>query len=239
MAENKSDSLQVSAGESNVTKVSVLQVTPQSITIQYYLLPDTTPGSFGNFVAIWQNTNNIPYNQDPEKKQAITGSSQSGTATFTVELTRNNYIVGYSVGPELTAPSQKVGNVCSTVYVPMLAPGLQSKGGAAEPYPMFQTNLTMGVISPNSITFKYEVPINCRPATNKAWVGLFRGDASYTAAPEKAMAITSDEDSGWVAWNDLKIVFDRKYTIAWFMSGWATDGSRIQTRMAATVSFTG
>lgn len=238
MAEEKLETLQIVDGTSNITDLSVLQVTPQSITLRYHLLPDTTPGSFGNFVAIWQNTNNIPYNQDPEKKQNVTGSTQSGTTTFVVDLTRNNYIVGYSVGPELTAPSQKVGNVCSTVYIPMLNTGSIVEG-AAEPYAAFQTKLSVGVITPNSITFKYEVPTNCRPASNKAWVALFRGDASYTTAPEKAMAITSDEDSGWVAWNDLKILFDRKYTIAWFMSGYAADGTRIQTRMAATVSFTG
>lgn len=224
--------LQVASGDTQITMLSVLQVTSQSITVQYNLLPDTTPGSNGNLMAIWQNTNNIPYNQDPEKKQNITGSSQSGTTTFVVDLTRNNYIVGYSVGPELTAPSQKFGNICSTVYIPLL------KDSGIDPGSSFQTRLAIGVVTSNSITFMYQVPTNCRPATNKAWVGLFRGDASYTTPPEKAMAITSDEDSGVVAWNDLKILFDRKYTIAWFMSGYS-DTARIQTRMAATVSFTG
>lgn len=238
MAEQKT--LQIANGDAQETQLSILQVTPQSITVKYQLLRDTTPGAFGNFVALWQNTNNIPYNQEPEKTQAITGTSQSGTATFIVELTRNNYIIGYSVGPQLTAPSQKVGNICSTVYLPMLSSAQLNNGGAAPSYESFFTKLIMGVVTPNSITFKYELPSNCRPGTNKAWVGLFRGDASYNTAPEKAMAITSEEDSGWVAWNDLKIRFDTKYTIAWFMSGWAEDsGARIQTRMAATVSFTG
>jgi hypothetical protein len=230
----------VTEGSSEVTTLKILQVTPQLIVGEYILLPDTNPGAYGDFAAIWQNTNNIPYNQTPQHQISLTGGSQRGPFQFPVDLTRNNYIVGLSVGPELAAPSQKYGNICSTAYIPMApklaAPeeGVSVKG---DPVTTFATSLQIGIVTSDTVSFFYQVPMNCRPATNKAWVGLFRGSASYTSPPEKAVAMTSDEDSGWMAITG-KILFDRQYTIALFMSGWS-DSTRIQTRMAATLSFTG
>lgn len=230
----------VTGGQSVETVLKVLQVTPQLVTLQYELLPDTNPGANGNFVAMWQNTNNIPYNLPPEASQKIEGSTQRGQFSFKVELTRNNYIIGYSVGPELASPSQKYGNICSTVYIPIAQTQHSRKEGeslSADPYATFFSNLTLGIVTSDGVTFKYEVPTNNRPATNKAWVGLFRGSANYSNPPEKGVPITSDEDSGWLAIN-RKIVFDREYTLALFMSGWS-DTTPVQTRMAATISFVG
>ena len=240
MSEAAVQSRTITQASSNVTSLKVLQVTPQLIVLEYDLLPDTNPGANGDFAAIWQNTPNIPYNQTPDKTHKIEGSTQHGQFSFVVDLTRNNYIVGYAVGPELTAPSQKYGNSCSTAYIPMAPKAHSLKEHeflAAEPYQTFFSNLTMGIVTSDLVTFKYEVPTNCRPADNKAWVGLFRGDASYNNPPEKAVQVTSNEDSGWMSISS-KILFDRKYTLAYFMSGWS-DTTKIQTRMAATLSFTG
>jgi hypothetical protein len=233
-------SLAVTEGSSQVTTLNILQVTPQLIVGEYILLPDTNPGAYGDFAAIWQNTDNIPYNQTPQHTIALTGSTQRGPFQFPVDLTRNNYIVGLSVGPELATPSQKYGNICATAYIPMAPKQDALKEGQtlkANPGSTFASSLQIGIVTSDTVTFFYQVPTNCRPATNKAWVGLFKGSASYTTLPDKAVAISSDEDSGWMAINS-KILFDRQYTIALFMSGW-TDSTRIQTRMAATLSFKG
>jgi hypothetical protein len=230
----------VTEGTSRVTTLKFLQITPQLLQCEYDLLPDTNPGQYGDFAAIWQNTNNIPYNQTPHSTVPLTGGTQRGQFQFPVDLTRNNYIVGLSVGPELTAPSQKYGNICSTGFVPMAPQTEALKEGETlrgEPSTTFATKLTLGIVTSDTVSFFYEVPTNCRPATNKAWIGLFRGSASYTNPPEKAVAMTSDEDSGWMAITN-KILFDRPYTLAFFMSGWS-DGNRIQTRMAATLGFKG
>src|SRR5262249_4525423 len=161
----------------------------------------------------------------------LTGSTKKCQFSFPVDLTRNNYIVGLSVGPELAAPSQKHGNISSSAFIPLAPQQLKpNEVVAAEPYKTFFTNLILGMVTSDLVTFKYEVPTNCRPADNKAWIGLFRGDASYTTPPEKAVPVTSNEDSGWMSVS-AKIVFDRKYTLALFMSGFS-EASRIQTRMA-------
>jgi hypothetical protein len=230
----------VTEGSSRATTLKVLQVTPQLLVCEYDLLPDTNPGAYGDFAAIWQNTDNIPYNQTPVSTYAITGASQRGQFQFPVDLTRNNYIVGLSVGPELAAPSQKHGNICATAYIPMAPQQADLQEGQtlkADPGSTFASSLQLGLVTSDTVSFFYQVPTNCRPATNKAWIGLFRGSASYTSPPEKAVAMTSDEDSGWMAITN-KILFDRPYTLALFMSGWS-DATRIQTRMAATLSFKG
>lgn len=220
------------------TTLVALQVTEQIIMIQYDLLPDTKPGDNGNLAAIWQNTNNIPYNQQPEHKVDISGATQKGTFSFPVELRQNSYIIGYSVGPVLDDPSQKYGNVCSTIYIPSI-PSLQTlaEGGVvqAESDTSFYTGLQLGVSTGDTVSFKYSVPQNCQPKANKAWIGVFRGSASYTTPPEKAVAMTSNEDSGWMAINH-KFIANRQYTLAYFMSGFGDPA--VQKRMAATLSFT-
>jgi len=232
------ESRNITEGSSTQTTLKILQTLPTLIILEYDLLPDTNPGANGNFAAIWQNTNNIPFNQKPDATVPIPGASQHGQFEFPVDLTRNNYIVGYAVGPELAAPSQKYGNICSTEFIAM-APKLgqleENEVAKAEPSSAFFSNLTVGIVTSDLVSVKYEVPINCRPADNKAWLGLFRGDASYNSPPEKAVAISSNDDSGFMTIRN-KMIFDKKYTIALFMSGWS-ETTRIQTRMAATTWF--
>jgi hypothetical protein len=232
----------ITEGTSGQTTLKVLQVTNELILLEYELLPDTNPGANGNLAAIWQNTDNIPYNLEPFKKQAISGASQKGVFSFDVDLTRNNYILGYSVGPELSGPSQqKVGNVCSTVFFPLSRTLHSLKEGdvvEADPHPKFSTTLTIGIISTDVVTFSWEVPTDCTPASNGAWAGLFEGKARYNVSPKKAVPIKADRDSGVTA-IEHKLAFDREYSIAYFMSGWSDDKPPIQTRMAATISFVG
>jgi len=228
----------LAGGSLSQTVLKVIQVTESIIVLQYELLPDTNPGANGNFAAIWQNTNNIPYSQTPEGTAPVTGSSQKGQLSFPVDLRQNSYIIGYSVGPELKDGSQKYGNVCSTVYIPSIPKPQSIKENAvveADGDDPFFADLTLGVITGDTVTFKYAVPENCQPKTNKAWVGVFRGSASYNNPPEKAVAMTSNEDSGWMAINH-KFVANKKYTLAYFMSGYSDTPT--QTRMAVTLSFT-
>ena len=237
MSDESTSAENTAADTLSQTTLAPLQVTEQLIIIRYNLLPDTKPGENSNLAAIWQNTNNIPYNQQPEHKVDITGTTQSGTFSFPVELRQNSYIIGYSVGPVLDDPSQKYGNVCSTIYIPSI-PSLKAleEGGTiqAEADTSFFTSLQLGVSTGDTVSFKYSVPANCQPKANKAWIGVFRGSASYITPPEKAVAMTSNEDSGWMAINH-KFVFNKQYTLAYFMSGFGD--TPVQKRMAATYSF--
>ncbi|MGA3133888.1 MAG: hypothetical protein ABSD59_24270 [Terracidiphilus sp.] len=225
----------------NQTTLVLKQVTADVITVEYNLLPDTNPGSYSNYIAIWQNYDNIPYNQAPtDPPKPIEGSSQRGTVSFPVSLTQNNYIIGYSVGPELATPSQKYGNVCSTVYVPRIptAKALTESGGhlESEPSDYFFTGLTVGAVSGDVVTVKYSIPPNCQPKTNNAYLGVFKGAAGYNLALERAVAIKNNDESAWVAITG-KFLAGKRYTIAYFMSGYS-DTTPVLTRMAATVPFT-
>ena len=220
------------------TTLDVVQALSEVIVIHYDLLADTNPGANGNFLAIWQNKDKIPYKQDPEHTKSVSGSSQKGQIPFEVQLRQNSYIVGYAVGPVLEDPAQKYGNVCATAYIPILSDLSSLMEGdvrEAGPYKYFFSHLTLGVVTGDTVTFKYAVPANCQPKTNKAWVGVFRGSATYNDPPEKAVAMTSNEDSGWMSISH-KFVANKMYTLAYFMSGYSNDTPK-QTRMATTLSF--
>jgi hypothetical protein len=224
--------------ELNQTVLKIIDARETIIVIAYDLLPDTSPGENGHFAAIWQNKNRIPYAQPPEATVAIEGLTQKGQFSFPVELNQNAYIIGYSVGPVLEVPSQKYGNVCSTAYVPRgLPPSSLMEGDVvkAERDETFLSDLRLGVSTGDVVSFKYAVPENCEPKTNKAWIGVFRGSASYTKLPEKAVPMTSNEDSGWMSIKH-KFVANKRYTLAYFMSGYSD--APIQKRMATTLSFT-
>lgn len=238
MAEHAHAVVMEEAGAQTQTIVTLKQVTESIIVVKYDLLPDTNPGDNGNYVALWQNKDQIQWNTKPINSQAVTGDSQSGTVTFQVDLAQNNYILGYAVGPELASPSQKYGNICATIFIPKIPPASALRADAvlkAEATGDFQTHLLLGVVSGDSVTVKYAVPPNCEPKTNKAWIGVFRGSASYTKTPEKALLVNSTEDSGWVSINH-KFVANKRYTLAYFMSGYS-DTAPVQTRMAATLEF--
>jgi len=221
------------------TTVTLKKVTESLITVEYDLLPDTNPGENGNWIGLWQNKDQIQWNLDAAPSQKIEGSSQGGTVDFKVDLAQNRYMLGYAVGPVLATPSQKNGNVCATIFIPeipklaALQDGHVVKAAAGGP---FSTNLILGSVSGDGVTVKYAVPSGCQPKTNKAWFGVFRGPAGYNIPPEKALAIDSNEDSGWVSIRH-KFVSNKKYTIAYYMSGYSST-SPVQTRMAATLEFT-
>lgn len=226
-------------GRLTQTNVTVKEVTAQLITVKYDLLPDTNPGENGNWIGLWQNKDQIQWNLDADPSQKVTGGSQSGTVRFIVDLAQNNYILGYAVGPVLATPSQKNGNVCATVFIPKIPTLKGLKDGhvlKAEAAGDFSTNLVVGDVSGDGAAVKYAVPANCQPKTNKAWIGVFRGSAGYNITPEKAVPINSNEDTAWLGINH-KFVAGKKYTLAYFMSGYS-ETSPVQTRMAATIEVT-
>jgi hypothetical protein len=226
-----------------LTTLQVVQTSSDLIRIEYFLLPDTDPGKNSNYVAIWQNYDKIPYDQEPNHTQAIEGNSQHGAVNFNVALEQNNYIVGYAVGPELgTKPAQKYGNMCSTAFIPrigttlsLLASNEASASVPSEDFQYFFSNLTVGTPGFGSVPVRYEVPPGCLPKNNGAWIGIYRGPASYTEKPEKVFEIPTNDRSAWVGINS-KFLAGKEYTAALFLSGYSATAP-LQTRMAATVPF--
>lgn len=228
------EALALSASTSNVTNMRINYVTADTIGLSYNTVPGNMPNTYGNFVAIWQNQNEIPWNQEPLQQKSILTNTQAGDIQFDGLLTNNNsYIIGYSVGPtKATTEGQKFGNICSTGYIPPV--------GQGGDYAYFQSNLVLQYIGTTSVAVQFNTPTGYRPATNKNWMGMWRSStASFNNPPDYSAPITLDSNTGTAAFNNVTIARGQTYTVAYFMGGWAGQGqANKQTAMACTLTFT-
>ncbi|KZL88483.1 hypothetical protein [Clostridium magnum] len=226
-----STELFIQSTNSKGTTFGIDYVTGDKIGISYDTLPNNMPNTYGNYIALWQNTDTIPWNQEPLKKQIIDTNTQNGSIAFSgLEITNQSYIIGYAVGPEKPSPQQKYGNICSTAFIP--ATGSQ--------YEYFYANLTLTSHKPTSVAVDFQIPVGSMPMTNKAWLGMWRSSqAAYNNPPDYATPVDVDAETGTVAFNDIKLLRRMTYTIALFMDGWQGAGKQNgQTTMAATLTFT-
>lgn len=198
------------------TVVSVGGVTPATVSVNYQTLPGNQPSTYSNFVAIWQSTM-IPWGAPPLKRQAIPTDGQSGSTTLTgLAVQEKPYIVGYGVGPDITA-------ICASAVVYV--------GGQAGP----SQSVTMGLasIAPDSLVVHYQTLDGYLPLTAKNWVGLWQGTASpyYSGKPMAQGAPDQDVSDGYIALNGLSLPFGTTFTLVYFTGP-------AQTAAAATLTFT-
>jgi len=223
------------ASESKVTMLTIDFVTADIIGISFRGMPGNQPSTYGNFIAIWQNHNEIPWSASPLAAKPIPNNTPTGSLAFDGLLTTNNdYILGYSVGPEKApADGQKWGNICSTAYVP-------PQGSEPPPDEYFQTKISIRHIGSTSLAVQFNTPSGYKPQTNKNWMGLWRGEtASYVNPPDYSTPITVDANFGTAAFNNINIGRGLTYTVGYFMSGWIGQGqANKQTGLACSVSFT-
>ncbi|MGS2763401.1 hypothetical protein [Sinomicrobium sp. M5D2P9] len=229
---SKEKSMILSSTQSHETVIKADYVTADTIGISYTNLPGCQPNSNGHFVAIWQNTNSIPWNTPPLKTQPIDTNTPAGSMNFTgLTVTKDTYIIGYSVGPTLSV-GQKYGNICSSVYIPDTTSSDQID---------FASGLSLIHVGSTSVAFGYKLPDNITPQSNKAWCGLWRaGQPSYNNPPDYVIPANLDAASGTLAFNNVKIGIGLTYTIAFFMSGYdESDKSQSnQKAMACSITFT-
>jgi hypothetical protein len=235
MHHDRKHALRFAATTGYTTSLQIDAVTADAIHVSYNTMPDNRPNTYGNFVAIWQNQNQIPFDTDAMQKQAITGNSQRGSLVFSgLSVTKNDYIIGYAVGPVKTE-SQRFGNVCTSAYVP-----LGGDSDAPADYTYFMPSAVIKFVGSDSVLFQYNLARGTQPQTNKAWAALWRGDAaSYTQPPDAAMPISVNAASGTIGFNGVSIGIGLSYTVGVFTTGWDTDSSkRIQKALACSVTFT-
>ena len=220
----------LAATGTDTTKVSIDYITADTIGISYNTLPGNIPNSYGNFVSIWQNSNSIPWNAEPFATKPIPNNSQKGSMNFDgLDIAKNQYIIGYSVGTKLET-GQTYGNVSSSAYAPDSNPANQSN---------LVSSLGIIFVGIDSVAFSYKLPDGCTPNSNGAWCGIWRSsNGSYNNTPDKAVPVTLDTESGTLTFDALTIGLGQTYTIALFMSGWKGGNSPTQTTMACTVTFT-
>ena len=227
------------AARTATTVLSTSYVTADTIGVTYKTMPGNQPNSYGNYVAIWQNTNSIPFNAPPPlKRQKIDTNTPDGDMVFSdLDVTNNSYIVGYSVGPELGGGNQqKQGNICATDFIPAIGESDPTSPASRS----FSPSLEMLHIGATSIAVQFDLPSGELPQSNGAWIGIWRaGQASHNNPPEAKNDIQVDASSGSAFINDIKIGRGLTYTVALFTSGWCgPNAPSIQMPMACSVTFT-
>ena len=224
-------SLAPSTTQSYQTSVKTDFVTADQIGVSYDTMPGNQPNTYGNFLAIWQNQDTIPWNQEPLKTFPIQTNTQAGSASFGgLDITNNSYIIGYSVGPVDTV-GQKYGNICSTTFIPA--------AGSASSQQDKASSLTLEFIGTNSVAFNFNCPSGVTPMANGAWCGIWRSSVpSFNNPPDDYIQVNLNVESGTLAFNNFPIGRGLTYTIAFFMSGYNGDNTPTQTSMACSLTFT-
>ncbi len=202
-----------------VTTMSVKVVTGDAIVLQCETMPGNQPASYGNFIAIWQNSDQVPWNQEPLKRQYITKDTSEFSVNFDgLDLTENSYILGYSVGPLDS-------NICTTAAIPR---------NCSDPSKckLFSTSVSLSFVGTTSLFVKYETPAGYRPESNRNWVGIWRGTTvPYDSDPLKKDYVKGDENIGSVGINNIDLKRGTTYTVGYFMG-------KKQTFLAASHTFT-
>lgn len=205
--------------------------TGTTIPVAYNTMPGNQSAEYGNTLFIWQASNTIPWDNDPQNKQSITTNSQDGSATFTdLQVTTLSYILGYAVGPDKT-------QICASVYVPALG-----QGDAAQIKQVLDAALAEGnqasvavqaYPSATSVQVNYTTLEGYAPGANNNWVGIWeRGTVPLTGAePIQKVNINSDSPTGSTGFNNIPLLRGHTYAVGYFM------GPK-QSMLAASYTFT-
>ena len=226
----------ISASESLTTTINISNVSAEEIDVEYDTMPGNQPNTYGNFLAIWQNYDSIPWNTEPLKTFPIPTNTPSGSAAFTgLNVNNNSYIIGYAVGPTLTATgnAQKYGNICATAFIP-------AASATGDQGTIFTPSISNFNIGSTSVSFQFELPDGILPQSDGAWAAIWKGGnpSYFSTTPLSAIPISPDSSSGRAAFNNVTIGRGTTYTIAIFMSGYNAAGGSTQRAVACSASFT-
>ncbi|MFL5801801.1 MAG: hypothetical protein ACJ8CR_08660 [Roseiflexaceae bacterium] len=188
----------------STTQLHITSVTGTVIGLSYETIAANNPSKYGNFVAIWQAYNRIPWTEDWLKKREISGSSPQGTTAFSgLALQNKGYIIGYAVGPKLD-------NICATAFIPAKGnPSTQDE---------FHPRIAPVDIGDDSVIFSFEVPPGATPQTFKHWVGVYAG----TSVPYEggtsvgSSSVETDYDRGEVGISAKGLIRGNTYTAGYF-----------------------
>lgn len=211
------------------TTIRVDYKTADEIGISFEFMPGTRPTDNGALVGLWQDQDQIPWEDEPLFTQA-TANQQKGSFAFKgLDLADNSYVVGLFTGPQKPS-SQKNRNVVSQAWIP----------GAADPSTYASDSLSLVFVGPSSLAVQFNCLAGFRAGSDGAWMGLWQGEAaSYHSAPKYATRITQESNFGTASFNDIVIGIGLTYTVGFFPSGWDDDAAkRDQKVLACSLTFT-
>ncbi|WP_142786402.1 hypothetical protein [Changchengzhania lutea] len=233
--EKTTENLKIEDTAAQAQSVTVTAVSGNSISVTFQGIDGNQPNAFGDYLAIWQNGNSIPWTTKPLQTQKIQNTTPTGSANFdNLDVTINSYIVGYAVGPVLTGPGmQPQGNVCASSYIPATGPN-----AAGSNPDKFVPSLSMNNVGSNSVSVTYKLPSGVATLSNGAWIGIWNSEqAPYKTPPPMAFnKIQTNQSNSTAGINGLNLQRGQTYTIGLFMSGY-DDSKPDQTAMACTVTF--
>lgn len=186
----------------DICYVSVTYVDGETVTVSYAGLPGNQPATYKNFIAIWENSV-IPWTVPPLALVPITTNAEQGSVTIEgLTITRNAYIVGYAVGPDIT-------DICCSSLI--------SAGGyLAAPT---QVSISLNYVGVNSLSIHYQTLAGYLPQQYNNWVGLWKGYASpyNSSTPLATATINSDSSEGTVNMANVPLETNTNYTLIYFM----------------------
>ncbi|GAA3927883.1 hypothetical protein GO495_05685 [Chitinophaga oryziterrae] len=192
--------------------VSIPYFDADTVTVNYAGLPGNQPATYKNFVAIWE-ASMIPWTVPPLSQVQIEQNSQQGTVVINgLTITRNAYIVGYGVGPDIT-------NICCSSII--------SAGGLlAAPT---QVSISLNYLGTTSLSIHYQTLGGYMPQQYNNWIGLWKGYASpySTDTPVASVTISSNASEGTVGMNNVQLGINSNYTLIYFMGTERTTAAAI------------
>ena len=213
-------------------------VTANQISLTFDTPNGNQPNDFGNEVWIWQSGNQIPWTS-AGKSQAIKVNTPSGDVSFTgLDVTTLSYIIGYAVGPkgDKTWPYP---NVVASVFVPAIGGSPALEADNQQQGDVFSPSIGVQTFGSTSLVMNYKMLGGYNPALSNSYVGVWEGEnAFYTLAPKWYAPITSQNSSGTISINNIKILRGTSYTMGLFASGYDANPSNLkQTALAAVSTF--
>jgi hypothetical protein len=134
---------------------------------------------------------------------AIGQNAEQGTLVISgLTVTRSSYIVGYSVGPDIT-------DICCSSLI--------STGGLLGAPSV--VSISLENLGSTSLSIHYQTLSGYLPQQYGNWIGLWKGYVSpYNAStPVATVMLNSNSSEGTVGMNNVPLGINSNYTLIYFM----------------------
>ena len=194
--------------------ITVTERNSSSVKLAYMLLSGQYPSMLGARMIAWEGL----VANGPNIAADVTLSENAASGYIAIPgLTPNStdYVFGLVSSSNTTAP-----------LATFTLPHGQTAGTSS------LNQLDVPYYGTNSVTVNYSVATSILPHTNGLSISFWEGDAStiYFKQPLANIPITSDASSGTVAFQNVKILRGKTYTVALLLSSSSSD-------IAATTTF--
>ncbi len=205
----------------NVT-INVEHVTGQTVSVGFKTVPGNHPKDNNNKMTIWQGSEIDWRHPDLGVTQLVDNNDSEGTYIMDgLELSKKDYIVGYSVTGE-------VKGICASAI---------AKGGDMLLLAPTSITLEIGAMEPGKLEIEYATLRGYKPLTNGNWLGLWRGDIDPfdpPGDPEEWHLPADDVNAGSVIFT-TKLREHTTYNVVYFMGD--KDNQKSNTTLAAVLRF--